>query len=126
MGQYGETAVRAVQLYASGKASSIVEAWKAIGQDTLHTVDSQIKSCPRTTFLGICESGIVSGVPAGKYNARPSVNKQYGLDAIALLRRQPTLANDTSQLWKKIGNTAKHPNSQMDVVVALWVNGLIK
>ena len=126
MGQYGETAVRAVQLYASGIASSIVDAWKITGRNTLHAESSQDKSCPRTTFLGICESGIVAGVPAGKYNARPSVNKQYGLDAIALLRRQPTLVNDKTLLWKNIGNATKKPNEQMDVVATLWVNGLIK
>lgn len=126
MGQYGETAVRAVRLYAGGKASSIVDAWKITGLVTLPTESLREKGCPRTTFLGLCESGIVAGVPAGLYNTRPSVNKQYGLEAVALLRRQPALANDTALLWEKIGNAAKQSNSQMDVVVALWTNGLIK
>lgn len=126
MGQYGETAVRAVSLYTRGKASSIVDAWEITGREILHTESTQTKNCPRTTFLGICESGIVTGVPAGEYNKRLSENKQYGLKAIALLRYHPELATDEALLWKKIGNAAIKQNGQMEVVIALWQNGLVK
>jgi len=126
MGKYGEAAVRAVGLYVSGKASSIVDAWEIVAREILSTESTQRKSCPRTTFLGVCESGIVIGVPAGEYNTRLTTNKQYGLKAIALLQRNPQLANDQTLLWEKIGNAAINPNSQMDVITGLWANGLIK
>lgn len=118
--------MRAVRLYANGKASSIVDAWEIVARETLNTESTQKKSCPRTTFLGVCESGIVVGVPAGEYNTKLTKNKQYGLKAIALLRHNPQLANDQTLLWEKIGNAAIKPNSQMDVITALWANRLIK
>ncbi len=126
MGKYGETAVRAVSLYANGKASSIVDAWEIVARETLSTESTQKKPCPRTTFLGVCESGIVVGVPAGEYNTKLTTNKQYGLKAIALLRHKPQLANDQALLWEKIGNAGIAPNGQMDVITALWENRLIK
>lgn len=128
MGKYGETAVRAVSLYANGKASSIVDAWEIAARETLSTEYTQKKPCPRTTFLGVCESGIVVGVPAGEYNTKLTTNKnkQYGLKAIALLRYKPQLANDQTLLWEKIGNAAIAPNGQMDVITALWASRLIK
>jgi len=126
MAKYGKIAVQAVRLYTNGKASSIVDAWEIVARETLSTESTQRKSCPRTTFLGVCESGIVVGVPAGEYNTMLTSNKQYGMKAIALLRRNPQFANDQTLLWEKIGNAAIKPNSQMDVITALWANGLIK
>ena|ERR1039457_114825 len=71
MGKYGETAVRAVRLYANGKASSIVDVWEIVARETLTTESTQKKPCPRSTFLGVCESGIVVGVPAGGVQSKP-------------------------------------------------------
>lgn len=126
MAAYGDAAVKAVVLYTSGKASSIVDAWEIAARETLSTESTQTKRCPRTTFLGVCEGGNVVGVPEGEYNTKVSENKQYGLKAISLLRLNPLLADDQALLWKKIGNEKLKPNSQMDVVTALWKNGLIK
>jgi hypothetical protein len=123
---YGKTAVKAVILYANGKASSIVDAWEIAARENFSTPSSQTKACPRTTFLGVCESGLVVGVPAGEYNSKLSENKKYGIKAIGLLRHNPELVGDHALLWKKIGNEALKYNSQMDVVSALWKNGLIK
>lgn len=128
MGNYGETAVRAVNLYADGKASSIMDAWEIATRETLSTKSMQIKSCPRTTFLCVCESGIVVGVPSGEYNKKRTTKelKQDTLRAIELLRNEPNLANDKTILWKKIGTSANQQNGRMDVITALWVNNLIK
>jgi hypothetical protein len=118
--------VRAVKIYINGKATSIVDAWEIAARETLSTEATQKKPCPRTTFLGVCESGIVVGVPAGEYNTKLTANKQYGLKAVALLRHNPELADDQALLWRKIGNASLTPNSQMDVIAALWKSGLIK
>lgn len=126
MAAYGNAAVRAVTLYVAGKASSIVDGWEIATRELFDTESARKKGCPRTTFLGICEGGNVLGVPPGEYNTKMSDNKQYGLKAIAVLRSNPVLADDQMSLWKKIGNETLKPNSQMDVVTALWKAELIK
>lgn len=126
MAAYGDTAVRAVNLYTSGKASSIVDAWEIAARENFHTDPTRKKGCPRATFLGICEGGHIAGVPAGEYNTRLSDNKRYGLIAISILRQNPLLAEYQILLWKKIGNENLKPNGQMDVVTALWRENLIK
>lgn len=125
MATYGNAAVKAVALYTAGKASSIIDGWEIATRDLFSTESTRTKACPRTTFLGICESGHVLGVPVGEYNTKISDNKRYGLRAIAALRSSPALAADQALLWKKIGNDKLKPNSQMDVVCALWDAGLI-
>jgi len=128
MGKYADVAIRAVSLYTSGEASSIVEAWEIVACKTFETETSRKKSCPRTTFLGACESGIVVGVPAGVYNLKlkRNKNKQYGLKAITLLQQDPALADHPNLLWLKIGNAGIKKNDQMDVITTLWKQGLIR
>lgn len=126
MAAYGTVAVRAVTLYIAGKASSIVDGWEIAACELFDTESAQKKGCPRTTFLGICEGGNVQGVPPGEYNTKLSDNKLYGLKAIAALRLNPVLSEDQALLWKKIGNDKLKPNSQMDMVTALWKTGLIR
>jgi hypothetical protein len=126
MPAYGNAAVKAVNLYTAGKASSVVDGWEIATRELFNTESGRTKGCPRTTFLGVCEGGNVIGVPAGEYNTKISENKQYGVKAIAALRSNPALADDQTLLWKKIGNEKLKPNSQMDVVTALWKAGMIK
>jgi hypothetical protein len=43
-----------------------------------------------------------------------------------MIRRNPSLADDSRKLWKRvISGSRKVANNQMDVVVALWSAGLI-
>lgn len=86
---------------------------------------SQEKGCPKGTFLGICGSGKVFGIPGGEYT-RSEKNKLYGLKALEILRASPTLAEDELALWKRVmAGEEKAPNSQMDVVISLWKAGLL-
>jgi hypothetical protein len=126
MGQYGQAAVRAVEAYVARESPSIVAAWEAATRKTCPTPSSQDKRCPRSTFLGICESGLVIGVPAGQYLQRASKNKQYGLNAVSVLRQQPNFTTSPHALWVQIGNAALKPNGQMDVIITMWKHGLIK
>ncbi|WP_420832453.1 DUF6979 family protein [Paenibacillus periandrae] len=67
---------------------------------------------------------IVSGRDSERKSQK---NKDYGIRAIELLKRNPKLAVDKNLLWKTvIDRKVKKHNSQMDVVIALWENGLIK
>ena len=50
-------------------------------------------------------------------------NKQYAIDAVQILRKQPELSSYPRQLWDKVGTVS--PNGQIDVVTALWKANLI-
>ena len=126
MNKYGDAAVRAVKLYGR-LAASPQEAWDKATTDLFGVASSsQEKGCPRGAFLGLCEEGLLSGFPKGRYT-RSNKNKEYALHALRLLRNRQDLANDLDGLWRAVMNgTQKQHNSQMDVVVALWVSGLLK
>ena len=81
------------------------------------------KGSPRGAFLGLCEAGLVRGIPAGRYTASKD-NKDYAVRAAALLTAG-TQRWSTSALWKAVAKPAKTHDSQMDIVLALWNNGLI-
>ena len=126
MGKYGTAAIQAVKLYKQGLAESPRDAWdsataKIFGRGT----SSQRKGCPRDTFLGLCEQGLVEGIEPGNYT-RSQKNKKYATDAITILKQRPSLSDSPTALWSIVleGEPKKH-NSQMDVVTSLWNSGLI-
>ena len=85
---------------------------------------AQRKACPRGAFLGLCEEGLVRGIPPGHYTTSTD-NKGYAVRAAALLA-EGRQGWSTSSLWQAVTNDPeKAHNSQMDVVMALWKNGLI-
>jgi hypothetical protein len=50
---------------------------------------SQKKGCPKDAFLGQCEANLIEGIPRGRYT-RSVLNKQYALDAVEFLKKNPT------------------------------------
>jgi hypothetical protein len=127
MATFGDVAVRAAKLVGEGTCRSAPEAWMmAVGEVFAHSESMREKSCPRSTFLGLCEEGLVAGVPAGTYT-RSRDNKAYGVQAAGLLARDPTLASGGWRtLWTRVlGGRSKQHNSQMDIVLALHQHGLL-
>ncbi len=126
MGKYGEAAVEAANLVRNGREVSPVEAWwTAVGRLFPVSPSSRDKGCPKGTFLGLCEAGLVAGVAPGQYTSSQK-NKRYGLRAVVLLRQNPELADDEAGLWRAVmAGEPKASNSQMDVVTSLWRHGLI-
>jgi hypothetical protein len=127
MKAFGEVAIQATELVRSGACRAAPEAWELAGRDVLQQSASlQDKSCPKGAYLGLCEEGMVIGVPAGDYT-RSKDNKGYAVRALKLLQEEPALANiGPSSLWKHVlGGMSKTHNSQMDVVLALWHSGLL-
>jgi hypothetical protein len=102
-----------------------VDRWaSAIVQLYPNSPTAQRKGSPRGAFLGLCEEGLVKGVPPGHYSATKQ-NKEYAVRAVALLEDK-TQHWSTSTLWRAVtNNTEKLHASQMDVVMALWKNNLI-
>lgn len=126
MNKYGQAALRAMQLLDYQKMISPQDAWEVgtieiFGKGS----DSQTKGCPKSTFLGLCESGMVKGIKPGKYT-QSKKNKEYAIKAVELLKHESSDSYDTIVLWKKIiGEVGMSHNSQMDVVLALWNGGFI-
>ncbi len=122
--RYGEAALMAVQMNTFGKAITPAERWQdAVGKLYLTTPTAQRKTAPKQAFLGLCEAGLVKGLAPGQY-APSNRNKEYALRAVELLRAGTH--KTVSQLWAAVNDGDQIPHtSQMDVVLALWKNGLI-
>lgn len=127
MGKYGQIAVEAARLVQ--KTKDPVEAWEVVsckifGKGT----PSQLKGCPKSTFLGLCSEGKLKEIPAGNYT-KSKKNKIYGLKALKLLTEHGSFL-DPNELWTKVlkatgEDVNKQPNEQMDVVLALYKNDLV-
>lgn len=122
MNKFGQSAVKAVEIMSTNKEMSPVEAWQiAVSRYFRNSPSSQIKSCPKSTFLGLCESGQVKGTPKGIYT-KSKDNKCYALKALELLREN---SNQTAmQLWEQV--SSKTHNDQMNVVLALFNQSFIE
>lgn len=120
--KYGKTATKAVQNYRD--SYSIEELWSRAAKEVFETKSSQEKNCPKGTFLGLCEEGLVKGIPKGNYT-KSEKNKSYALKAVVILKNNPNKAFTPKELWDKLALGDKRSNSQMDVVLALWESGLI-
>ncbi len=125
--KYGEAAIEAVKLLNKTESIKPKEAWelstqKIFGEET----PAQKKSCPKDTFLTICEKGKLKKIKPGNYT-KSKKNKSYALHAIQLIEKKPTLASNPNVLWSLIPDCkGKKSNNQMDVVVSLWNSGYWK
>lgn len=122
--RYGEAALIAARQGSSGVADPAARWESAMHQLYPTSPTSRKKTSPRGAFLGLCEEGLVKGIPAGQYNASKE-NKAYAVHAVKLLT-EGTQSWSTNGLWQAVaGEPEKQHSSQMDVVLALWKNGLI-
>jgi hypothetical protein len=122
--RYGEAALMATQQVPSGDINPVARWESAVERLYPTSSAARKKSCPRGAFLGLCEEGLVKGIPAGRYTASKD-NKAYAVRAVALLT-EGTQLRSTSALWRAVTNGVEtRHNSQMDIVLALWNNDLI-
>jgi hypothetical protein len=122
--RYGEAALMAARKMSSTDINPI-SRWES-AMATLYPTSptAQKKGSPRGAFLGLCEEGLVKGIPAGRYTASKD-NKGYAVRAAALLIEGKQNWS-TSELWRAVEcDPAKTHNGQMDIVLALWKNDLI-
>jgi len=122
--KYGEAALMVARQGTSANISP-ADRWESAMEKLYPTsASARKKPCPRGAFLGLCEEGLVKGIPAGRYTTSKD-DKAYAVRAAQLLR-EGTQGWSTSSLWREVtDDPAKTHNSQMDVVMALWKNGLI-
>jgi len=122
--RYGEAALLAAGQGFSASSNPVVRWDNAMQKLYPTSPTARKKGCPRGAFLGLCEEGLVKGIPAGKYTASKD-NKAYAVQAAALLTEGGRKWS-VGELWQAVSNDPeKTHNSQMDVVMALWKNCLI-
>lgn len=126
MGQYGQAAVSAYRkIIKDGTRRE--SAWRQSIKAVTSSNTSQTKGCPKNTFLGLCNLGLLVGVAKDTY-APPDENAKYAATAVNELRANPELAEDKNLLWEHVMvhfEPGKKHNGQMDVVTALWEIGAI-
>ena len=120
--RYGEAALIAAR---DSAGTSPAKRWQSAMERVYPTsVSAQKKGCPRGAFLGLCEEGLVKGIPAGNYTVSKD-NKAYAVRAAELLIEGKQKWS-ISELWRAVADDPERAhNSQMDIVLALWKNGLI-
>ena len=120
MGGYGKTALMAVELVLSQEVDDPREAWDIAVKKIFNSEYSWKKGCPKSTFLGLCEEGLIKGISGGNYT-NSTKNKSYALKALQILKEKPSLVTDEIALWNEvISGKNKSYNQQMDVVISLW------
>ena len=129
--KFGEAALIAARLDVPPSVSPVDRWDTAVRQLYPEKPYMQKKTAPRGAFLGLCEEGRVKGIAHGQY-APSNRNKGYALAATALL--EAGTHRTITALWAEVsreqGSDEAEPievphNGQMDVVLALWKNGLI-
>ncbi|WP_431167235.1 DUF6979 family protein [Tenacibaculum halocynthiae] len=121
--KYAKTAIECIENFKD--PSCIKEMWHKYVKENFDTKSSQEKGCPKNAFLGLCEEGLVKGIPKGKYT-KSVKNKKYALQAVEILKQNTQTTFSPKELWKQLELGDKKHNSQMDVVLELWEKGLIK
>ena len=127
--RYGEAALLAVRMDTFGKALTPAERWTdAVCKVYPTATAGQKKNAPRAAFVGLCDAGLVKGIAggagSGSGTSSGNRNRDYALEAVRLLKAGEH--KTVTQLWAAVtdGDDVEHA-SQMDVVLALWKNGLI-
>ena len=123
---YGKAAVMAVDYYISGEAQSPLKAWMKATRSVFRSHHSITKGCPKSAFLGLCEDGMVSGIPPGNYTSGWK-NKKYAVNAAKyLLEHAPSYISE-AELWdiarQGVQNPAHNHSGQVSIVLALWRAG---
>ena len=85
---------------------------------------SAMKGCPRAAFLGLCEAGLVKGIPCGN-STKSKKNKEYAIEAVEILKENSADNLTSKELWSRITHNEKTHNSQMDIVYELFKRGYI-
>lgn len=132
MGKYGTAAVRARQIYQESSQRPDA-AWRVAAAEIFpDSPESRRKGCPRHAFVGLCAAGMVQGIPpAASRDSDENLNAAYAVTAARLLTAEPQLGDaGPTALWRRVMaelglDTSKKPNGQMDVVLALWKQGLL-
>jgi hypothetical protein len=99
MGKYGIIALEAVKLLQKNKSTDYLTAWYESAETVFEVESSSYKKgCPRNSFVGLCESGLIKEVEGlnSLQNVIGQLNKSYAIKAIHLLKQERSLAENRS------------------------------
>jgi hypothetical protein len=125
---FEKVALEARKLLATKTCKVPLEAWqKAVASCIPHSEYMQRKSCPKNTFLALCEEGLITGIDKGNYTKTETVEKFYALNALQIIKNDPKVLKDSlKKLWTRACNdTKKKHDSQMNIVRVLCIHNLI-
>lgn len=72
--KYAKTSLKAIRNYQ--EPCDIVEMYLRAAHEVFTTKSSQVKGCTKGTFLGLCEEGLVKGIPKGNYTKTIEIVKR--------------------------------------------------
>lgn len=122
MNKYAIIALKAIELVQKTLISPN-NAWDEIAAEVFYnSPSSRDKGCPKGAFLGLCEEGMVKGIPVGNYTMSVK-NKKYAILAVKYLISNGL--TDKNKLWKIASGGDKVHNAQMYIVLELWKVNLI-
>ena len=122
--RYGKLAVAYAKELIAHQERPSSQGWEDFVFKNGFSQSSAKKGCPKSAFLALCQEGFVSGIPAGYYTSSKK-NGKYTVKAVRILQNNPDLRNNPGELWNAIPDHPRTYNQQMDVVCALWNEGLI-
>ena len=126
MNKYAQIAINVVKRINLDNSINPKEAWEIEANNLFgEGKASAKKGCPKNAFLGLCEEGLIKGIPKGEYITRSdNLNKEYVLEAYKYLKNNNSNITPL-ELWRKIGMDKKSHNSQMNILCELFKLGLI-
>ena len=124
MSKYAQAAVDIAQRCQSAESPDLKYEWdKAMLELYPNQKPARKKSCPKNAFLGLCETGMVTGIDARSYGvSQGNLNKKYAVEAAHLILEGLT---NKKALWETVCGGEKTPNSQVDIVLAIHAAGLL-
>ena len=125
MSKYAQAAVDIVKRCQNAQSPDLKSEWdKSMMEMYPNQEPARTKSCPRNAFLGLCESGMVAGISKESYGvSEGNRNKRYAVKAAHLVLDGQT---DKKAIWESVREKAKTPNSQVDIVLAINLAGLLR
>lgn len=81
--KYGLTAIITAQT-----GSDPIDSWVNSVAIYFNSESSRKKGCPKNSFLGLCEAGLVKGIKTDSYfkSKKPNVNKKYAITDVKNLK----------------------------------------
>lgn len=118
MGQYGRAAKKAAHRIIKSNQEHL-SAWTMSIREETDSLGSQLKVCPRSAFLGLV-------LKTAKINGRINKDAQYALTALDILKNNPDKNYTATSLWNSFKHDAISEQGQMDVLLALWNDPILK
>jgi hypothetical protein len=129
MGIFGEAAVLARRSVLTQRLAP-ADAWRLAMPRVSKSPSTQLKVCPKTAFLGLCDCGAIKGIRVGSPPGLSATKKngRYAAQLYQMLKSDPGLATlDKKVLWAKaVAPDRVGESGQVDVVLTLWSHGLLQ